>query len=169
MEPSIYQYSGDKGRVTFDISDTFNRTWFKYFVKTPWFNADTIGHLYEGVRKIYVEQKDFAAQISTLMSGKKRAFFVSQENLEALRQIFYVKSEEEIILAESPNSLQLLANSMATHDKIFFILLPNEYQAIGIALIQAGFVEGRDFLNAMLFLSDAHGVPLDTYPLIKLL
>ena len=48
--------------------------------------------------------------------------------------------------------------------KVFFIVLPIfPYQV----LLDAGFVYGKDFLNGMEFLSEAQGVPLDSYPLIK--
>ncbi len=154
--------------VNMNLDDAFNRLWFKYFAKTPWFNEETIGHIYEGTRQMYIEQKNFATQISALISGKTRAFFVEPNQIEAVRQIFYVKPEEEIIAAESPESLQRVANSLAARDKVFFILIGN-YFAVAQPLIQAGFVEGRDFLNGALFLSDAHGVPFNSYSLIKLL
>ena len=163
----ILHYTANTLRL--DAEDIFNRLWLKYFSKTPWFNESTLGNLYEGVKKIYVEQKNFAAQISALISGKTRAFFVAPNQIEAVRQIFYVKPNEEIIAADSPESLQRVANSLAARDKVFFVFLPNEYPIVQQNLSRAGFVEGADFLNAMLFLSDAHGVPLNSYPLIKLL
>ncbi len=33
-----------------DAADAYNRLWLSYFVKTPWFDAETIGRLYAGVR-----------------------------------------------------------------------------------------------------------------------
>ena len=165
IRSAIYHYIGSY--LGLNTNDLLNQLWFKYFAKTPWFNENAIGHLYDGMRHIYIEQKNFATQISALMSGRTRAFFVQPNMLEAVRKIFYVKPEEEIIAADSPESLQRAANSLAARDKIFFVLA--NYPAVHAAFTRAGFVEGRDFLNAALFLSDAHGVPLNTYPLIKLL
>lgn len=169
VENCICHYVGSTLRL--DISEAPNRIFMKYFAKTPWFSEETIGHLYEGFRRIYIEQKNFAAQISAIMSGKTRAFFVSPNQIEAVKQIFYVKPEEEIIAADSPESLQRMVDSLAASrgEKVFFVLLFLEYQPVREILTRKGFVEGRDFLNAVSFLSDAHGVPLNSYPLIKLL
>ena len=168
VQRAIYHYAGSI--LGLNIGDIFNRLWMKYFAKTPWFNEETIGHLYEGIRQLYVEQKNFATQISALVSGKTRAFFVQPNMVDAARQIFYVKPEEEIIAADSPESLQKLIDAMkkAGGAKVFFVLV-GDYLSIAHPLLQAGFVEGRDFLNAMLFLSDANGLPLNSYSLVKLL
>ena len=168
IKKEIYHYNAHV--LELNISDESNRLFWKYFAKTPWFNEDALGHLYEGFRKIYIEQKNFATQISALVSGKTRAFFVQPNMVDAARQIFYVKPEEEIIAADSPESLQKLIDAMKKSGgaKVFFVLVGN-YLAAAQPLVQAGFVEGKDFLNAMLFLSDAHGVPLNSYSLVKLL
>ena len=168
IQQKIYHYAAHA--LNLDNRDNFNRLWFKYFPISPWFNAATIGHLHEAIRQLYVEQKNFATQISALISGKTRTFFVQPNMVDAARQIFYVKPEEEIIAADSPESLQKLIDAMkkAGGAKVFFLLVGN-YFAAAQPLLQVGFVEGRDFLNAMLFLSDANGLPLNSYSLVKLL
>ena len=148
------------------MSDPFNRLWMSYFVKTPWFNGETIGKLYSAVQQMHVGLKNSMIQISAAMSGKTRAFFTVPANVDALKKIFLVRDDEEIILAENQSSLQKLINAMkkSRGKKIFFILLPNfPFQV----LIQVGFVFGRDFLNGFDFLSAAHGLPLNSYQLIK--
>ena len=157
--------------VTLNTKDSFSKLWLKYFSKTPFFNEDTIGLLYEGVQQLYIQQKNFARQVSALISGKTRVFFVQPNTLDAVRQIFYIQPNEEIILADSPASLQNLINSMQSSNgqKVYFLLLPNEFSQVQEMLTRAGFTAGKDFLNAMEFLSDAEGVPLNSYPLVKLL
>ena len=54
--------------------------------------------------------------------------------------------------------------SNARGKKIFFICVPNFPFA---ALIQAGFVFGKDFVNGLDFLSEAHGVPLNPYTFVN--
>ena len=149
-----------------DANDFLNRLWMKYFIRTSWFNEETIGNLYTGVQGLHVGLKNFAIQVSAMMSGKTRAFFTLPQNVEATKKIFSIRDDEEIILADNPNSLQKLIDAMKLSEgkKIFFILTPGfPFQV----LTQAGFVYGRDFLNGFIFLSEAHGMPLDSYPLVK--
>lgn len=164
----IYHYTDSNSGIgiTLDTSNPFNRLWMKYFAKTPWFDEETIGHIYTGVQELHVSLKNFAVQVSAMMSGKTRAFFILPHNVEATKKIFSIRDDEEIISADNPDSLQKLIDAMKPSGgkKVFFILLPGFPFQI---LIQAGFVYGRDFFNGMEFLSEAHGVPLNSYPLIQ--
>ena len=152
------------------MQDNFNRLWFKYFSKTPWFNEKIFGHIYEGVQEIYIGQKNFLTYLSAIQANKSRAFFVAPQNIPVVKQIFAVKESEEIIELVSDESIQNLIQSMkkSEGEKIFYIFFPN-YRAIQNILTQEGFVEGKNFINGFEFLSDANGLPMNTYPLIKLL
>ena len=151
-----------------DMRDDFNRLWFKYFSMTPWFNDEVIAHLDEEVRKINAENKRFTIKMTAQMSGKVRAFFTAASNVDVLKQIFLIRDGEEIISLVNQESFQTLAKSMAESrgKKLFFILF-NGYNQLRDELIKLDFVEGQDFLNAEMFLSDANGVPLNTYQLVK--
>ncbi len=59
--------------------------------------------------------------------------------------------------------------SKSAGKKIFFILLGRIYPQLSEALTASGFVEFENFVNGEIFLSEVHGVPLDTYPIIKTL
>ena len=164
----IYHYTDSNSGIgiKLDTGDPFSRLWIKYFAKTPWFNEETIGRLYAGVQGLHVGLKNFAAQVSAMMSGKTRAFFILPNNVEAMKKIFSIRDDEEIILAENPESLQKLIDAMklSAGKKVFFIVLPIfPFQV----LIQEGFVPKKDFVNGMDFLSELHGVPLNSYPLVK--
>ena len=155
--------------LTSDMRDPFNRLWFNYFEKTPWFSKETIGLMDIGLRQLDMGLKNFAIQLSALMSGKNRAFFAIMQNIEPLKNFFFIRADEEIIPLENQESFNVLANSMKNSlgKKVFFILFPEGYPQLRLDLIKLGFVEGRDFINAAMFLSEAHGVPLNTYELIK--
>ena len=166
MRPArkIYHFAG--AVFGMNINDPFNRLWLKYFMKTPWFNEETIGRLYDGFEQMYNGLKNSMINISATMSGKKRAFFTTPENVEATKGIFSVRDDEEIILIENQKSLQKLIDAMkrSKGKKIFFILYP--YFQFNV-LTKEGFVYGRDFLNGLEFLSTEHGVPFNSYPLIQ--
>lgn len=159
--------SGGKG-FGMDTSDAFNKLFLKYFIKTPWFNEESIGNLYKEIVTLYNERQNFATQVSAIMSGKQRAFFVSPQNIDAVKQIFYVNPNEEIIPAETIESLEELFITLqkASGKKIFFLLV-DQFPAIRELLMKAGFVEGRDFINGMAFLSNAHGINMNPYPFVK--
>ena len=164
----IYHYNGFVSTRTFglDMSDPFNRLWMSYFIKTPWFDAETIGRMYAGVRQVHAELKQEMIKVSAMVSGKTRAFFVLPEDIDGLKEIFFVRDNEEIIPVESDESLITLLNAMnvSRGRKIFFIMIrkfPFE------VLTEAGFVRDEDFVDGADFLSEEYGVPLNSYPLIQ--
>lgn len=161
----IYHYTGG-GRCQLDMRDPFNRLWMKYFIKTPFFDEIAIGRLYSGVQQMHVGFKQSMINVSALMSGKVRAFFTPPNSSDAIKKIFAVRDDEEIILAENQDSLQKLLDAMNAErgKKVFFILVNNF--PFGI-LAQAGFEYGRDFVNGFEFLSEAHGFPMNSYSLIQ--
>ena len=164
LEKKIYHFAG--AGLKLDMSDPFNRLWMKYFMRTPFFDVDTMGRLYGGVQQLQVELKQTTINLSAMMSGKTRAFFIAPDAHDALKKIFFIRDDEEIILAKDQTSLQKLLDAMnaSRGKKIFFIVLPGfPFQS----LIQAGFEYGRDFVNGMDFLSEAHGMPFNSHPLIK--
>ena len=165
----IYHYlAGNFGQgLQLDCEDAFNRLWMNYFIRTPWFDADTIGRLYANIQQIHVDLKASMVQLSAAVGGKTRAFVTLAQNLEATRQIFTVRPDEEIISCESPDELPKVVDDMkrGQGQKIFFVLIPNFPSNI---LTAAGFVPGKDFLNGFDFLSEIHGLPpMNSYPLIK--
>ena len=164
----IYHYVGQNPVWSFglDMNDVFNRLWMSYFIRTPFFDADTIGRLYEKVQQLNIDLKNSMASISAIMSGKTRAFFVEPQNVDALKQIFFVQYGEEIIRAENQQSLEKLLDAMKKFrgQKVFFILVENFPFKI---LTDAGFTPLEDFVNCFDFLSEAHGVPLDSHQILK--
>lgn len=97
IEKKIYHYVGQNPTWSFslDMSDPFNRLWMNYFIKTPWFDVDTIGRLYEDVQRLNIKLKNSMAKLSAIMSGKTRVFFTMPQTVEAIKKIFSIKSDEE--------------------------------------------------------------------------
>ena len=149
-----------------NTGDIFNRLWMEYFMRTPFFDADTIGRLYAGFRQVQIGLKQLLLIMSTTLRDRRRSFFIAPANVDAFRKIFAVRNDEDIIAADSQAALKKLLDAMkkARGKKIFFICVPNF--PFGVRT-QAGFVAGKDFVNGMDFMSEAHGVPLNSYPLIQ--
>ena len=146
IKPAIYHYVGDSLKL--NQPDNFNQLWLKYFTKTPFFNEDTIKNLYSVTRQIYIQEKRLLVNISAIMSGKTRAFFVQSSSAEAIKKIFHCKPEEEFIIADAQDSVENLINSMKLYDgkKIFFIFVVN-FPPIYDFLIKSGFAPGKNFVN----------------------
>ena len=160
----IYHCTSDT--LQLNLNDIFNRLWMRYFIKTPWFDEESIGRLFMGFQQFHVELKNAMITLSAIMSGKTRIFFILQDYIDLVTENFSLNSNEEIILIDQNSSAEKLINVMCPSrgKKVFFIMVPNFPFEV---LIQAGFELGRDFVNAFEFLSEAQGVPLNSYPLIQ--
>lgn len=165
----IYNYTGDT--LQLELNDPFNLLWMEYFSKTAWFNAEAIGRLFNTFRRNYAQlidgMKGSMRNTSTVMSGKTRSFFVMPQNVQATKELFNVRDDEEIILAGSPDSIKNLIEAMKRSEgkTIFFIMIP-KFQFS--ALVKAGFAFGKNFVNGIEFLSELNKLPvLNSNQMIK--
>ena len=163
IEKAIYHFAGLKPDLNTD--DVYNRLYFEYFLKTPYATADMFGNINKFFTKSFNtlinESKNDLLHFTNLLTGRERAFFVDEKNVESIRQIFAVK-ENELIVNSSNNNLENLINVIneSKGKKIFFILFDN-YSAIRNVLLKQGFIEGNDFVNILSFLSEKHGVKIN--------
>lgn len=172
LSKKIYHYVEHNPRKSFNLnmSDPFSRLWMHYFMKTPWFDEDTIGRLYEKCQQnydnLYIGMTNSMRELTALMSGKTRVFVIAQDYLDVVTKHFSVQDEEEIILIDENSSTEKLIAIMnaSRGKKVFFIMLSNFPFEV---LIQAGFVSGKDFMNAFEFFAGFQGVSLNSYQMIQ--
>lgn len=164
----IYHYAGNVS-LGFDMKNPYDHLFFKYFIKTPWFDLNFIENAYRVMQRIYVECKDLMLKFAEMLAGKERAFFVSVDDVDVIKKIFSVKDTEEVISVTENDSIDALISSMRKSQgkKLFFIA--SNYSLLKERLIEEGFVEDQDFLDATLLLSNRHGYDLPNYPLLKYL
>lgn len=160
LEKAIYHFAG--GNVTkpsLNTDDIYDRLYLEYFLKTPWANVDMFGNIDKFFNRFYNESKNTLLHFTNLLAERERAFFVEGNNQEAVSNIFAVQDKELVLDASAPDGGEKLLSALneSRGKKIFFILTSN-YFAIRIALLQRGFVEGEDFVNGIMFLSEQHGV-----------
>ena len=73
--------------------------------------------------------KNFPAEITlfilTSISGKTRVFFVDTKKVEDIKQIFSIRDDEKIILAENEDSVNQLVDVMknSADTGVFFITM----------------------------------------------
>ena len=171
LDQKIYHFLGSNNRsFGLNMDDPFNRLWMSYFIKTPWFNADSIGRLYSGFQKMRNDLEDNRLKISANISGKTRAFFIEPSKVAAMKKTFSIGKDELIIPAENESSVQKLLDAMkASKGKCVFFIMTKEFLNKGFpfdTLKKAGFSEGKDFLKGWELLSESQGEPFTSYPLV---
>ena len=155
---AVWHYAGNKS-FGLNMRDAFQRLWMHYFIRTPFFDEDSIGRLYSEMLKIHASFQNTATTLSAIVSGKSRAFFVEPGKIDALRKKFSVRDNEFMIIpGENEDSVQTLLDTMKTlkGKYVFFIMTEkflNKNFPFG-RLTDAGFVEGVDFVKGWEFLSE---------------
>lgn len=163
----IYHYAGQTA-LGFDMQNSHDKLFFSHFIRTPWFNEDTIANMFETAKHYYAQAKELATVYSAVSAGKKRVFFISSELLETIKQIFAIKDTEKIIIEDEPNSISELIELIKTsHEENFFFITSDNFAKIRDKLKDVGFNEGEDFIDATLFLSDTHGIALPPWFFLK--
>ncbi|MBR1805534.1 MAG: hypothetical protein IJ774_04000 [Selenomonadaceae bacterium] len=170
-ERKIYHFVGQRDTLDLDMKNVLYRLWMEYFLKTPWFNVHSIGRLYENIQSVNDNMRLAFRKFSTFTSGKTRAFIVTPDLVEAVRKIFMPNDFDEIITVDFDendcrNTVQMIFNEIVSsrNEKFFFILIQDF--PFG-ALSRGGLTAGKDFLDAVEFLSQEHGFPLSTYQMLK--
>ncbi|MBR4641815.1 MAG: hypothetical protein IKO74_03720 [Selenomonadaceae bacterium] len=169
----IYHYAGNKSKMGLDMTDPFNLLWMNYFIKTPFFDEDSVGRLHISLQKIRNKSRDSALKISMILEGKARAFFVEPKKVDSIKKFFSIRNDEEIILAENEASIQKLIKSMQlSKGKCVYFILAEKILKKKFPfdkLRAAGFTEDKDFVKAWSFLVDIHDIPFNSYSLIEIM
>ena len=171
IDKKIYHYA-TSGGLGFKQTDILNRLWMEYFICTPFFDVETMGRIYDEFMKIRDGLLRKIRNISAMMSGKKRGFFIEAGKINWLKNVFSVHDDEIVILGENEESLQKLSDimKMLKGNYVFFILtakFPKENFPFD-KLIAEGFVEGVDFVKGWQFLEEGR-VAFNSVPIIKAL
>lgn len=172
IQKNLYHYLGRGESLGLNLQDNYNRLFWEYFAKTPFFNAETIGKLFTGFLKVYEGQQNSFIKVSAMLIGKTRTFITDVDDVEGLQNIFNLQANEEIILISAQDTLGTLVNFMEANrnDKVFFFIIsnPRVYKKLRDFLQNCGFVENQDFFNAALFLSESQGgLPIDCWDIIQ--
>ena len=166
----IYHYAGRV--IGLNSSNGYVRLWLEYFLKTPWFGVETFGRLNEKFREVRADILNTSTtalmRLSTVMSGKTRAFFVTSADLPSLREKFSIRDDEEIVFADGEKALPNLVVSMskAQGKKVFFLVVPN-FDAVSSLLQQLDFVPEDDFINGEIFLVMEADKEFNSFTFIK--
>ena len=166
---AIYHYI--RNTLSLNLNDSFNRLWFNYFTKTPWFNISVISNFCKNVNNFREQRRNILINLSVAISGKTRAFVVDEnEDVNWLEKTYSIRDEEDIVIVDKDeeDSLHKLIEFMNADraKKIFFIKVSNTFID---SLKAAGFVEGKDFFNHYDLFSPGLFSKVDISSLIQLI
>ena len=171
-QKKIYHYSGSSYGfgLGLNMNDPFNRLWLEYFSRTPWFDALSIGRLFDEFQRRQDALKLQLIKLSSTLRHRKRVFFAPQENLMAIADIFAIQGDEEVIISDADEADVTLLGAMKRFrgQKIFFIM-EQDSAALRNFLTRQGFVPNEDFVDGFEFLTEEHGVSFNSYPLVKVM
>lgn len=164
LREAIYHYAG--WNCTLEMNDAFNRLWMHHFIRTPWFDENSIGRLCAGFQQIQLGLKGSMIKLTALMSGKTRGFVVSKGDADAIKKLFAVRADEEMLVIERDTSRQEIFERMnASRGKKFFFVFVQNFPFVNFEKL--GFVYGRDFINGLDLLSGAQSLLVNSYLLLK--
>ncbi len=167
LAPCIYHYAGQE--ISFDMKNVYSKLFFDHFMRTPWFSVETIGLMYEYLRRMNYQMKISLQQMSSILARKRRAFFIEKQVIGAMKKFFRIADEEELIDAKSPHAIETLIKAMRDSQgkKIFFVMV-TDIKPLHAKLTAAGFKYGEDFVNGRNFLTENQGgAPVNSYAFIK--
>lgn len=164
LRDAIYHYAGWTCKL--EMEDAFNRLWMCHFIRTPWFDEDSIGRLSAGFQQIQDGLRGTMIKLTALMSGKTRGFVVSKGDVDAIKKLFAVRADEEMLIVERDTSRQEIFERMnaSRGKKIFFVFVQN-FPFVNFEKL--GFVYGRDFINGLDLLSGSQSLLVNSYLLLK--
>ena len=148
----IYHYVGLASSLGMEQADPLNRLWMSYFIRTPFFDEESIGLLYKEILKLRSGLKSSAMKLSALVSGKSRGFFIEDFKTDWLKKIFSIRDDEIIVPAKNAESIQELLDTMkAVKGKFIFFIITDRWPKPQLfpfdLLTKEGFVEGVDFVK----------------------
>ena len=167
LERYIYHYAGHE--IGFDMKNAYSRFFFENFMRTPWFSVETIGLMFEYLRRITLQTKTSLQQMSSILARKQRGFFIESQVIAPMKKIFGILDTEELIDAKEPGALEQLIESMRESQgkKIFFVMVTN-IKPMHERLTAEGFKYGADYVNGRNFLAERQGgTPVNSYEFIK--
>ena len=166
VQKKIYHYAGHC--IELYLKDGYNRLWFEYFVKTPWFNISVIDRFGVGIRNWYDLNINLIQMMMRISAEHNRAFVATSGDISAAKDYFNIQDDEPIIEISDANSIKELMKKMnELRGKKTFFIFYSDWNPIAKFFINLGFEPGVDFVNGEYFLTrDQGGRPFPEYNFI---
>lgn len=162
----IYHYAG-KQIDPFDGKDIYNRLWFRYFIKSPWFDEEMLFKIFSLASWGYDNCRQNMRGLFNDIWGMRRVFIGYATNEAMVRASFSIKENERYITLVEQTMTDIIDRltdeiNRLSPDEIAFLCVAR-YPEISAALIQRGLKERINFINCvpLLSLTNAENRPID--------
>ncbi len=162
LEKKFYHYAGTHN-FGLNPDDIFDRLFLENFTKTPFFDIE----IFSGINSSVVMLKEMEASKGQWLAANRLSrtgiFFGVKGNLETFKETFGKREDDIFIDTLEPGSFERLVQTMNEYKGratayLFFRI--HTFLDLRTNLINAGFKDGEDFINAALFLGASQtGVP----------
>ena len=157
IKSAIYHFLSNSFQA--NTNDVFNRMYLEYFIKTPWFDLDMIDNIFKAFTFEHDNQMMNIVNMSIMASTRRRIFFVTENNMQAIKDIFAVTKDELLINASPEDAIKELISKISDlQNKMMLFVFVKDYLNTRIKLINAGFKEGIDFVDGSTLLTTKHGM-----------
>ncbi|MBR1646337.1 MAG: hypothetical protein IJ685_06120 [Selenomonadaceae bacterium] len=163
----IYHYVGHSAGL--DMSDGLERLWMEIFLRSGWFDVDSVGRLYEEFGNYDTEVKNLLMDLSAGLCGKKRAFITFAAYVDAIKNLFDASDKELLVIETFLDFNELIRAIKKLQKKCVFISMVENFTIMRNIFSDIGLVENKDFFNGMNFLAKSHGYRFKSYRFVKAL
>ncbi|MBR1579420.1 MAG: hypothetical protein IJ668_02850 [Selenomonadaceae bacterium] len=98
--------------LSFNLDDPFNRLYFDYFTKSPWFGLETLSNVSKAFDETSKAQRASTLNLIKVLGRKERAFFTEHHNIPALKALFEIGDHEMIVDASNSDALMKILNAL---------------------------------------------------------
>lgn len=138
LENCIYHYANNS--LGLDMNNEFNRLYFRYFVKTPWFDEAFLGNFANNIEVLRLD----LVWLCNRCAGKRRIFIGPAFRQQSIMDFFEMGKDEVFIKLEEIKEQEL--DFKRSKDVILVVLSKHDYVDIRRALLEFGLVEDVDFI-----------------------
>lgn len=135
----IYHYVNHA--IGMDMDNSFNKLYFKYFVKTPWCDENFVGNLAKKNKEVNSEYIYFA----NMCAGKRRIAIGLESGRQVFSENFSLREEEMYIPLEEIENISL--DFKKSRDIFLIFLNDDDYADIKNRLNSFGLIENVHFFN----------------------
>lgn len=134
----IYHYVGNC--LSLDMSNEYNGLYFRYFIKTPWFDEIFLGNFVKNIEYLRLEM----IAIANRCAGKRRIIIGPASRHQELVEFFSIGGEDVFIASEEMGERSFDFSRM--RDLILIMVPESDYAGIRKKLLGFGLVEDVDFI-----------------------
>ena len=138
-------------------NDRYDNLFFKYYVKTPWFDYSSLANCFTQWYGVFANQTNRCLGIVRAIIDHPAYLLVDKQFFNSAREAFpnleylLIENEEQKIF------IQPLVDLLSQKSKTVFIICSRAYEDIKACLVAHGYVEGVNFVDGSILVVNENG------------